>query len=92
MKIYHANIKKLQKHAAKCIILRFQNKINPMKNHIKAIIIAVLFVLMMFLQASAQKKPFRNIDFSQHDFVDTIKIKIIDGALIVKAYIRNGCP
>ena len=41
-----------------------------MKNHIKAIIIAVLFVFMMFLQASAQKKPFRNIDFSQHDFVD----------------------
>ena len=60
-----------------------------MKIHIKAIIIAILFVFMMFLQASAQKKPFRNIDFSQHDFVDTIKIKIIDGALIVPVEI-NG--
>ena len=79
----------MQKHAAKCIILRFQYKINPMKNIIKAIIIAFLFVFMMFLQASAQKKPYHGIEFSCHDFVDTLKIKIWDGAIIIPVKI-NG--
>lgn len=60
-----------------------------MKNLIKAIIIAIVFVFMLFSQASAQKKTFRNIEFSQHDFVDTLKIKIIDGALIIPVEI-NG--
>ena len=60
-----------------------------MKNYIKAIIIAILFVFMMFLQASAQKKPYNGIEFSKHNFVDTLKIKIWDGAIIIPVEI-NG--
>ena len=60
-----------------------------MKNYIKAIIIAFLFVFMMFLQASAQKKPYNGIEFSKHNFVDTLKIMIWDGAIIIPVEI-NG--
>ena len=59
-----------------------------MKNYTKAIIIA-FFVFMMFLQASAQKKPYNGIEFSRHNFVDTLKIKIWDGAVIIPVEI-NG--
>ena len=78
----------MQNHAAKFIFLRFHYKINPMKNYIKAII-AFLFVFLMFLQASAQKKPYHGITFSKHNFVDTLKIKIWDGAIIIPVEI-NG--
>ena len=79
----------MEKHAAKSVFLRFHYKINPMKSHIKAIIIALLFVFMMFLQASAQKKPYNGIEFSKRNFVDTLKIKIWDGAIIIPVEI-NG--
>lgn len=49
----------------------------------------VCFVVLMSLSVEAQKKPFRGINFSQHDFVDTVKIKIWDGAIIIPVEI-NG--
>ena len=53
-----------------------------MKNHIKAIIIAILFVLAVFLQASAQKL-IMDYSISEKHFVDTIKIKMWKGAIII---------
>ena len=57
-----------------------------MKKHLFYLLL--LAVLTVF-SASAQKKPFRNIRFSQHGFVDTIKIKVWDGAIIIPVEI-NG--
>ena len=52
-------------------------------------IIAFLFVFMMFLQASAQKKSYNSIEFSKRNFVDTLKIKIWDGALGYDLVVRG---
>ena len=49
----------------------------------------ICFVVLTSLSVEAQKKPFRDIHFSQHDFVDTVKIKIWDGAIIIPVEI-NG--
>ena len=55
----------------------------------KHIFYILLLVILATFSASAQKKTFRNIRFSQHDFVDTVKIKIWDGAVIIPVEI-NG--
>lgn len=57
-----------------------------MKKHI--FFLLLLTVLSAF-SASAQKRPYRNIRFSQHGFVDTVKIKVWDGAIIIPVEI-NG--
>ena len=49
----------------------------------------ICFIVLTSLSVEAQKKPFRDIHFSQHDFVDTIKIKIWNGAIIIPVEI-NG--
>ena len=49
----------------------------------------LLIAVLTSSPASAQKKSFRNIRFSQHDFVDTVKIKVWDGAVIIPVEI-NG--
>ncbi len=49
----------------------------------------ICFIVLTSLSVEAQKKPFRDIHFSQHDFVDTVKIKIWDGAIIIPVDI-NG--
>lgn len=59
-----------------------------MKNHIKAIIIAILLVLTMFLRASAQKL-FMDYSISEKHFVDTIKIKMWKGAVIIPVEIEG---
>lgn len=48
-----------------------------------------LLVVLTTFSASAQKKAFRGIHFSQHNFVDTVKIKIWKGAVIIPVEI-NG--
>ena len=55
----------------------------------KYCLLLICFVVLTSLSAEAQKKPFRDIHFSQHDFVDTVKIKIWDGAIIIPVGI-NG--
>ena len=55
----------------------------------KNIFFLFLLTVLTAFSASAQKKAFRNIRFSQHDFVDTVKIKIWDGAVIIPVEI-NG--
>lgn len=55
----------------------------------KHIFYIFLLAVLTAFSASAQKKTFRNIRFSQHDFVDTVKIKIWDGAVIIPVEI-NG--
>ena len=52
-------------------------------------VLLVCFVVLTSLSVEAQKKPFRNIRFSQQDFADTVKIKIWDGAIIIPVEI-NG--
>ena len=49
----------------------------------------ICFAVLTSLSVEAQKKPFRDIHFSQHDFVDTVQIKIWDGAIIIPVEI-NG--
>ena len=49
----------------------------------------ICFIVLTSLSAEAQKKPFRDIHFSQHDFVDTVQIKIWKGAIIIPVEI-NG--
>lgn len=53
----------------------------------------ILYIFLLFvlanLSASAQKEYYSGIEFSRHHFVDTIKIKIWDGAVIVPVEI-NG--
>lgn len=46
----------------------------------KFCLLLICFVVLTSLSVEAQKKPFRDIHFSQHDFVDTVIIKIWDGA------------
>ena len=59
-----------------------------MKEHIKSIIIAVLLVLVACLSASAQRL-IRDYDILEKDFVDTIKIKMWNGAIIVPVEIEG---
>ena len=49
----------------------------------------ICFIVLTSLSVEAQKKPFRDIHFSQHDFVDTVQIKIWKGAIIIPVEI-NG--
>ena len=49
----------------------------------KFCLLLICFIVFTSLSVEAQKKPFRDIHFSQHDFVDTVKIKIWDGAIII---------
>ena len=58
-----------------------------MKKHI---LYTLLLVVVTAFSASAQKKPFRGITFSRHHFVDTVKIKIWDGAVIIPVEINGG--
>ena len=55
----------------------------------KFCLLLICFIVLASLSAEAQKKPFRDIHFSQHDFVDTVQIKIWDGAIIIPVEI-NG--
>ena len=55
----------------------------------KFCLLLICFIVFTSLSVEAQKKPFRDIHFSQHDFVDTVKIKIWDGAIIIPVEI-NG--
>ena len=55
----------------------------------KLYLLLICFIVLTSLSVEAQKKPFRDIHFSQHDFVDTVKIKIWDGAIIIPVEI-NG--
>lgn len=55
----------------------------------KFCLLLICFIVLTSLSVEAQKKPFRDIHFSQHDFVDTVKIKIWDGAIIIPVEI-NG--
>lgn len=55
----------------------------------KNIFFLFLLAVLTAFSASAQKKSFRNIHFSQHDFVDTVKIKVWEGAVIIPVEI-NG--
>ena len=48
-----------------------------------------LLIFLTSFSTSAQKKSFRNIHFSRHHFVDSVKIKIWDGAVIIPVEI-NG--
>ena len=57
-----------------------------MKKHI---LYTLLLVVVTSFSATAQKKPFRGITFSRHHFVDTVKIKVWDGAVIIPVEI-NG--
>lgn len=59
-----------------------------MKNQIKAIIIAILLVFAVFLQASAQKL-IMDYSISEKHFVDTIKIKMWKGAIIIPVEIEG---
>ena len=43
----------------------------------------LLFVFFATLSVSAQKKNSYGVNFSQHDFVDTVKIKMWDGGVII---------
>ena len=51
--------------------------------------VLICFIVLTSLSVEAQKKPFRDIHFSQHDFVDTVQIKIWKGAIIIPVEI-NG--
>ena len=55
----------------------------------KRILYIFLLVVFTTLSSAAQDKAFRAISFSQHNFVDTVKIKIWDGAIIIPVEI-NG--
>lgn len=57
-----------------------------MKKHI---LFTLLLVVVMSFSATAQKHLIDGIKFSRHHFVDTVKIKIWDGAVIIPVEI-NG--
>ena len=60
-----------------------------MNNPIKAITTAVLLLLVAFWQAPAQRLSDRYFGISEQDFVDTIKIKMWDGAIVVPVEIEG---
>ena len=55
----------------------------------KHLFVTLLLVFLTSFSATAQKKPYHGIQISRHNFVDTVKIKIWDGAVIVPVEI-NG--
>ena len=55
----------------------------------KFCLLLICFIVLASLSVEAQKRPFRDIHFSQHDFVDTVQIKIWKGAIIIPVEI-NG--
>ena len=57
-----------------------------MKKHL---LYTLLLVVVTSFSATAQKKNIKGISFSQHNFVDTVKIKIWNGAVIIPVEI-NG--
>ena len=61
-----------------------------MNNPIKTITTAVLLLLAAFWQAPAQRLSDRYFGISEQDFVDTIKIKMWNGAIIVPVEIEGG--
>ena len=60
-----------------------------MNNPIKIITTAVLLLLAAFWQAPAQRLSDRYFGISEQDFVDTIKIKMWEGAIIVPVEIEG---
>ena len=60
-----------------------------MNNPIKTITTAVLLLFAAFWQAPAQRLSDRYFGISEQDFVDTIKIKMWDGAIIVPVEIEG---
>jgi len=60
-----------------------------MNNPIKAITTAVLLLFAMLWQAPAQRLSDRYFGISEQDFVDTIKIKIWEGAIVVPVEIEG---
>lgn len=56
-----------------------------MKKHI----LSLLLVIVTSFAVTAQKNPYDRIKFSRHGFVDTVKIKIWNGAVIIPVEI-NG--
>jgi len=52
-------------------------------------ILSLLLVIATSFAATAQKNPYDRIKFSRHGFVDTVKIKIWNGAVIIPVEI-NG--
>ena len=51
--------------------------------------IFVSFLVLASLSAAAQEIDFTDFNLSRHDFVDTIKVEIIDGAVIVPVEIEG---
>ena len=51
--------------------------------------IAVSLLVLLSLAASAQDIDLTDFTLSRHDFVDTVKVKIIDGAVIVPVEIEG---
>ena len=60
-----------------------------MNNPIKAITTVVLLLFSAFWQAPAQRLSDRYFGISEQDFVDTIKIKMWEGAIIVPVEIEG---
>ena len=60
-----------------------------MKIQIKSLIISILLLMSVGLPASAQRLSDRYFGISKQDFVDTIKIEIWDGAIIVPVEIEG---
>ena len=51
--------------------------------------IAVSLLVLASLSATAQEMDFTDFTLSRHDFVDTIKVEIVDGAVIVPVEIEG---
>lgn len=64
----------------------FCRKVIEMRKHTLCIL---LLVVLASFSASAQKNRYSSIVFSQHHFVDTVKIRVWDGAVIIPVEI-NG--
>ena len=60
-----------------------------MNNPIKAVVLAMFLGLVASFQVAAQHLSDRYFGISQQDFVDTIKVKIWDGAIIVPVEIEG---
>lgn len=57
---------------------------------IKCLIINVLLLIAVGIPATAQRLSDRYFGISKQDFVDTIKIKMWDGAIVVPVEIEGG--
>ena len=60
-----------------------------MKFQVKFLIINILLLVSAGMSSSAQRLSDRYFGISKQDFVDTIKIKIWDGAIIVPVEIEG---